>query len=86
MFDPRGWSAAFTACSPSHAFWPLDFRQRFIATFRVPAVYLSLAFLAILAVLSEQRMNNLRVFNGLDGSIPTRASKKSPVLMLVFER
>ena len=38
---------------------------------RVPAVYLSSAFLAILAVLSARRMNNLRVSINLDGSIPT---------------
>jgi hypothetical protein len=38
---------------------------------RVPGVYLTSAFLAFLYFLSERRMNNLRVCNGLDGSIPT---------------
>ena len=42
---------------------------------RVPAVYLSSAFLAILAVLSARRMNNLRVSIKLDGSIPTAPTK-----------
>ena len=37
---------------------------------RVPGVYLTSAFLAFLYFLSERRMNNLRVCNGLDGSIP----------------
>jgi hypothetical protein len=37
---------------------------------RVLAVYLTSAFLAILAVLSARRMNNLRVSIKLDGSIP----------------
>jgi hypothetical protein len=35
---------------------------------RVPAVYLTSAFLPFL---SERRMNNLRSFSGLDGSIPS---------------
>jgi hypothetical protein len=43
--------------------------------FRVPAVYLTSAFQAFLPVLSERRMNNLRVCNGLDGSIPTAPTK-----------
>jgi hypothetical protein len=38
---------------------------------RVPGVYLTSAFLSFLYFLSERRMNNLRVCNGLDGSIPT---------------
>jgi hypothetical protein len=37
-------------------------------------VYLGSAFLAFLSDLSECRMNNLRVFSGLVGSNPTRAS------------
>src|SRR5712692_2140842 len=38
---------------------------------RVPAVYLTSAFLPFLSVLSKRRMNNLRVCSGLNGSIPT---------------
>ena len=37
---------------------------------RVPGVYLTSAFLAFLYFLSGRRMNDLRVCNGLDGSIP----------------
>ena len=44
---------------------------------RVPGVYLTSAFLAFFYFLSERKMNNLRVCNGLDGSIPT-APTKSP--------
>ena len=47
-------------------------------------MYLTLAFLAFLYFLSERRMNNLRVCNGLDGSIPTRASNKSLMFSNVF--
>jgi hypothetical protein len=50
---------------------------------RVPGVYLTSAFLAFLHFLSERRMNNLRVCNGLDGSIPT-APTKSPVESVVL--
>jgi|SRR5215469_3228908 len=42
---------------------------------RVPAVYLTSAFLAILASLSERRINNLRVCKQLDGSVPTAPTK-----------
>jgi hypothetical protein len=48
---------------------------RCISVICVPAVYLTSAFVAILAVLYEHRMNSLRVFNGLDGSIPTAPTK-----------
>ena len=42
---------------------------------RVPAVYLTHAFLAILAFAALREMNNLRVCNGLDGSIPTAPTR-----------
>ena len=41
-----------------------------VAFARVPVVYLDSAFLSSLAILSERGMNNLRVYSGLDGSIP----------------
>jgi hypothetical protein len=41
------------------------------AGFRVPAVYLTSAFLSFLLVSSERGMNNLRVCSGLNGSSPT---------------
>jgi hypothetical protein len=49
---------------------------------RVPGVYLTSAFLAFLYFLSERRMNDLRVCNGLDGSIPTRASTQYGVRVI----
>jgi hypothetical protein len=38
---------------------------------RVPAVYLTSAFLPFLSVLAERGMNKLRVLIGADSSIPT---------------
>jgi hypothetical protein len=48
-------------------------------------VYLTSAFLAFLYFLSERIMNNLRVCNGLDGSIPTRASTNHQCLCGYFD-
>jgi hypothetical protein len=45
---------------------------------RVPFLYLAHAFLAFLTICALRGMNNLRVCNGLDSSIPT-APTKSPV-------
>src|ERR1700676_4650433 len=39
--------------------------------FRVPRVYLGLAYLKVFSVLPLQRINNLRVFNTTNSSIPT---------------
>jgi hypothetical protein len=46
-------------------------------------VYLTSAFLAFLYFLSERRMNNLRVCNGLDGSIPTAPAKTTQSQRLI---
>ena len=46
---------------------------------RVPAVYLTHAILAILAIIARLEINNLRVCSGPAGSNPTRASKFSPL-------
>ena len=47
-----------------------------------PAVYLTHAILAIVAILAVCGLNNLRVPNGPDGSIPT-APTKSPMFLRV---
>ena len=50
---------------------------------RVPAVYLTSAFLSVLSALSEREVNNLRVSNGLDGPIPTPSEFRSSTLLLI---
>jgi hypothetical protein len=49
----------------------LDAIIRLLVPPRVPAVYLAHAILAIVAGCAERGMNNLRVHNGADSSIPT---------------
>ena len=50
---------------------------------RVPRVYLGSAFLRFFSILPFRRISNLGAFNVPRGSIPTRASIKSPIFTRV---
>ena len=69
----RSWRVSSRASLASGV--PLGRELHLLSSVRVPAADLSWAFLAILAVPSERRMNNLRFLSRLDGSIPTAPTK-----------